>query len=62
MDFFTIFPLILTAASCVIVMMSIKIIPEGQFYTVKRWGVATRTLKPGLHFIIPVLDRVVKEN
>ena len=62
MDFFTIFPLILTATSCVIVMMSVKIIPEGQFYTVKRWRGVTRTLKPGLHFIVPVLDRVVKED
>jgi regulator of protease activity HflC (stomatin/prohibitin superfamily) len=50
-------PLLLTAASC-LVLLSIKRIPEGQAYTVHRFGRYRRTLDSGVHWIMPLVERV----
>lgn len=36
--------------------MMVKTVPQGYEYTVERFGEYTRTLRPGLHFIIPFFD------
>jgi regulator of protease activity HflC (stomatin/prohibitin superfamily) len=36
----------------------IKIVPQGLNYTVENLGRYTRTLNPGMHFLIPVIERV----
>lgn len=36
--------------------MMVKTVPQGYEYTVERFGEYTRTLRPGLHFIIPIFD------
>ena len=36
----------------------IKIVPQGNRYTVERFGRYTRTLEPGLSLIIPFIDRI----
>ena len=36
----------------------IKIVPQGYNYTVENLGRYTRTLTPGMHFLIPVVERV----
>lgn len=38
--------------------MGIKTVPQGYNYTVERFGRYTKTLAPGLNFIIPFFDRV----
>ncbi len=38
--------------------MMVKTVPQGYEYTVERFGEYTRTLRPGLHFIIPVFDEI----
>ncbi len=38
--------------------MGIKTVPQGYNYTVERFGRYTKTLVPGLNFIIPFFDRV----
>ncbi|MCP5086666.1 MAG: SPFH/Band 7/PHB domain protein [Rhodobacteraceae bacterium] len=38
--------------------MMVKSIPQGEEWTVERFGRYTRTLKPGLRFLIPVMDKV----
>jgi len=44
-------------------MMMVKSVPQGEEWTVERFGRYTRTLKPGLRFLIPVMDKVgVKIN
>ncbi len=52
----TILPLLaligLTAAVCV------KRIPEGQVYTLRRLGKPARTLTPGLHVVVPLIERI----
>lgn len=38
--------------------MGIKTVPQGFEYTVERFGGYTKTLRPGLNFIVPFFDRV----
>jgi regulator of protease activity HflC (stomatin/prohibitin superfamily) len=37
---------------------TVKIVPQGMNYTVENFGRYTRTLTPGLHILIPVVERV----
>ena len=41
-----------------IIFMAVKSIPQGEEWTVERFGRYTRTLSPGLNFLIPLVDRV----
>ncbi len=41
-----------------IVFMGFKVEPQGNEWTVERFGRYTNTLKPGLNIIVPVMDRV----
>lgn len=50
---------ILLACSALTLGMSIKRIPEGQVYTLRRLGhSAPRLLRPGTHWIWPVIEQV----
>jgi len=40
------------------VFMGVKVVPQGMQFTVERFGRYTSTLKPGLHLIVPVMDRI----
>lgn len=42
----------------VILILGVKQIPQGSEYTVERLGRYTRTLSPGLHAIVPFVDRI----
>ena len=42
----------------VLVIMGVKTVSQGFEFTVERWGRYTRTLTPGLHFIVPIMDRI----
>ncbi len=42
----------------VIIFNGVKAVSQGQEYTVERFGRYTTTLRPGLHFIIPFIDRI----
>lgn len=50
--------LVLGALALVITFNAINIVPQGYEYTVERLGRYTRTLSPGLAFLLPVVDRV----
>ena len=41
-----------------IVGRSVRIVSQGYEYTVERFGRYTRTLSPGLHLIVPLVDRI----
>lgn len=41
-----------------VVKKGVKIVPQGQQWTVERFGRYTATLEPGLAFIIPFIDRI----
>ncbi|HYD66275.1 SPFH domain-containing protein [Azospirillum sp.] len=55
---FTLFVLALVAFALVLVLMGVKTVPQGQEWTVERFGRYTRTLSPGLHLLIPVIDQI----
>lgn len=42
----------------VLILLGVKRIPQGNEYTVERFGRYTRTLRPGLGFIIPLVDQI----
>jgi regulator of protease activity HflC (stomatin/prohibitin superfamily) len=42
----------------VVMWMMVKTVPQGYEYTVERFGEYTKTLRPGLHFIIPIFDKI----
>ncbi|MEQ1620176.1 MAG: SPFH domain-containing protein [Methylococcales bacterium] len=42
----------------VLVLMSVKSVPQGMEFTVERFGKYTHTLTPGLNIIMPVIDRI----
>lgn len=50
--------IILAVLVIIILMMIVKIVPQGMEYTVERFGRYTQTLKPGLSFLLPFVDKV----
>ncbi len=52
------FVLALLVLAIVVVVLGVKRVPQGMEYTVERFGRYTRTLRPGLNLIIPVIDQV----
>ena len=42
----------------ILVFTMVKSVPQGENWTVERFGRYTRTLDPGLRFLIPLMDRV----
>lgn len=60
MDFssFNWFILLFAAIAIIIVMMGVKIVPQGHEWTVERFGRYTNTLAPGLSLIVPFIDRI----
>lgn len=53
------FGFILLAAAIWALWSTVKIVPQGYTFTVENLGRYTRTLQPGMHILIPVLERVV---
>ena len=45
-------------AIAVLVFASIRRIPEGQVYTLRRVGGHTRVMHSGMHFMVPLVERV----
>lgn len=58
MSGFTLFVLVLLALAIAIVVLGVKFVPQGQEYTVQRFGKYTTTLPPGLNIIVPVIDQI----
>ena len=42
----------------VLISMMVRSVPQGEEWTVERFGRYTRTLSPGLRFLIPIMDKV----
>jgi len=55
------FGFILLAAAIWVLWSTIKIVPQGYNYTVENLGRYTRTLTPGMHFLLPVIERVAHQ-
>ncbi len=42
----------------IMLFLMVKTVPQGENWTVERFGRYTRTLKPGLRFLIPLIDKI----
>ncbi|MEJ2621464.1 MAG: SPFH/Band 7/PHB domain protein [Candidatus Thiodiazotropha sp.] len=56
-----IFVLVFLALAVVLVALGAKRVPQGNEYTVERFGRYTKTLRPGLNLIVPVIDQIGKK-
>ncbi|MHA1567668.1 MAG: SPFH domain-containing protein [Alphaproteobacteria bacterium] len=54
----TVIALVILFLALVVVWSGAKIIPQGFHFTVERFGRYTRTMEPGLHIIVPFIDRI----
>jgi regulator of protease activity HflC (stomatin/prohibitin superfamily) len=50
--------LIFLVFAIILIYMSVKSVPQGEEFTVERFGRYTRTLTPGLHFLVPIMDKL----
>ena len=57
-DGFATFVILVVIASVLLIFMGVKTVPQGTEFTVERFGRYMRTLTPGLHFIMPFIERV----
>lgn len=55
---FGIFVLVLVVFALFAIFRSVRTIPQGEQWTVERFGRYTRTLRPGLHFLVPLIEGI----
>jgi regulator of protease activity HflC (stomatin/prohibitin superfamily) len=55
---FSEFALAVLVLAIVAILLGVKAVQQGREYTVERFGRYTRTLRPGLRFIVPVMDSI----
>ena len=55
-----IFLILILVLAVVIVTSCIKVVPQARAYVIERLGLYQGTWEPGLHFKVPVIDRVAK--
>lgn len=48
----------LTGLAMVLLFLGVQSVPQGMEFTVERFGRYTRTLRPGINLIVPLIDRV----
>jgi regulator of protease activity HflC (stomatin/prohibitin superfamily) len=53
--------LILVVILLIIIAINVKIVSQAQAYVVERLGSYHKTLNTGIHFLIPIVDRLVKK-
>ncbi len=58
MEGFASFVLFILGLAVVLIFLGVKVVPQGMEYTVERFGRYTHTLRPGIGFIIPVMDSI----
>ncbi|HVY42705.1 MAG TPA: SPFH domain-containing protein [Hyphomicrobiaceae bacterium] len=55
---FEILGVLLIALAVIALWSTVKVVPQGSNWTVENFGRYTRTLTPGLHILIPVVERI----
>ena len=51
-------PVLLVVLGVILIFSAVKVVPQGYVYTVEQFGRFTRSLQPGLAFIMPFVDRI----
>src|SRR6478609_10226340 len=55
---FETFAILLIVLAVAALWSTVKMVPQGYTYTVENFGRYTRTLSPGLHILVPVMERI----
>src|SRR5690348_18441408 len=55
---FSVFVLFVVLFALIFVILAVQRVPQGNEWTVERFGRYVRTLEPGLALIVPVVDRI----
>ena len=55
---FETFAVLLIVLAVAALWSTVKMVPQGFAYTIENFGRYTRTLNPGLHILVPVMERV----
>ena len=55
---FLVFVAVAVVVALILVFSAVKTVPQASEWTVERFGRYTRTFRPGLHLIIPFVDRI----
>ena len=55
---FDVFSIVFLVLGIILVLKGVNSVPQGQEWTVERFGKYTRTLTPGLHLIVPFIDSI----
>ncbi len=55
---FEIVAIVILAIAVILVLRSIRVVPQGYNFTAERFGRYFRTLKPGLNILVPLIDNV----
>ena len=55
---FDIVVIVLVVLIVLVLFAAVKTVPQGHNYTVERFGRYTKTLTPGLNFLVPFIDRI----
>jgi regulator of protease activity HflC (stomatin/prohibitin superfamily) len=55
---FSILAISVVVVVVIFIALGVTIVPQGQEYTLERFGRYSRTMQPGLHVIIPIVDRI----
>lgn len=50
--------ILIVVLAVIFAIRAVRIVPQGYEHTVERFGKYIRTLQPGLHIIIPLMDRI----
>lgn len=50
--------LLILVFALLLIYLTVKTVPQSEEWTVERFGRYTRTLKPGLRFLIPLMDKI----
>lgn len=60
MDFsdFSVLSIVILVLAIASIAMGVKTVPQGNEFTLERFGRYSRTLQPGLHIIVPVIDQI----
>ncbi len=61
MEGVAVFILVLVILVVILVVLGVRTVPQGYAYTLERFGRYTRTLGPGLNFLLPVIDQIGKK-
>lgn len=59
---FALFVAALVVFALAMVWLGVKTVPQGQEWTVERFGRYTRTLLPGLHLLLPIIDQIGRKQ